>query len=112
MTERNKMRLMLGTPNNPSLLVNVTEFRASKDFDFFVVNGGWEGTLHPNGRITIWHPDNPWSDLDINEILCDNQDRLRGDYNTVFCNFSNPDYVAPKPKELPVRVWQDDDIPF
>jgi hypothetical protein len=43
--------------------------------------------------------------------LCDNQDRLRGDYQEVFNNFDNPDYVAPR-REV---VWfdaTDDDIPF
>lgn len=106
------MRLMLGTPNNPTLLVMVTESRSQNDFDFWVVNGGWDGTYNPNGCITVHQPGEPWTDLDSIEILCDNQDRLRGDYNTVFCNFDNPDYVAPKPKELPAMVWQDDDIPF
>jgi hypothetical protein len=45
--------------------------------------------------------------------LCDNPDRLRGDYNTVFENFDNIDYVASKPKHKRVVFYEmDDDIPF
>lgn len=103
------MRLMLGTKNKPSLLVEVEQEYLPTHFEFYVVNGGWEGTFN-NGHVTVWHPSHPWTDLDKTEILSDNQDRLRGDYNDVFSNFDNPDYVAPTPKALP--AWWDDDIPF
>lgn len=47
------------------------------------------------------------------EILSSDQDRLRGDYQTVFDNFDDPDYVAPNP-ELNATYYSDmdDDIPF
>lgn len=82
------MRLMLGTPDQPSLLVDIEQEKSPTEFDFWVVNGAWHGTF-TDGHITIWHPDRPWTKLDKTEILCNNQDRLRGDYQTVFDNFSN-----------------------
>lgn len=109
------MRLMLGTKDNPSLLVNVKENYDPNHFDFYVVNGAWDGTFY-KGHITIHHPWNPWTDLGITEILSDNQDRLRSqwesDYQEVFNNFHNPDYVAPKPKKVELPSYWDDDIPF
>lgn len=110
------MRLMLGTKDNPSLLVDVGQEYSPTHFEFYVVNGCWDGTFH-NGHVTVWHPKNPWSDLDKIEILCDNQDRLRttsewGSYNDVFANFHNPDYVAPKSEKYFTPAWWDDDIPF
>lgn len=104
------MRLMLGTVDRPSLLVELEQEKSPTEFDFWVVNGAWRGT-YTNGCITIWHPDQPWTNLEMNEILTDNQDRLRGDYNDVFNNFDNPDYVAPQPKVV-VFDDMDDDIPF
>jgi len=109
------MRLMLGTQERPSLLVNVKQEYSTTHFDFWVVNGNWDGTFY-NGYVTVHHPYNPHSSLDKIEILCDNQDRLRssdwsGGYQTVFDNFNNPDYVAPKPKPV-VFDDMDDDIPF
>jgi hypothetical protein len=103
------MRLMLGHNERPSLLVDITKQHSPTRFDFWVVNGAWDGT-YTDGYVTVWHPWNPHTDLDKVEILCDNQDRLRGPYTTVFENFDNPEYVAPKPKPLP-DYW-DDDIPF
>jgi hypothetical protein len=44
------------------------------------------------------------------EILCDNQDRLRGDWPDVFEHFDDPSYVGPVPKPFPAD-W-DDDIAF
>lgn len=105
------MRLMLGNNNTPSLLVDVEQEHSTGHFEFWVVNGCWEGTYN-NGRITVWHPYEPWSDLDGLEILCDNQDRLRGHYQDVFWNFHDPDYIAPKPKKVELPANWDDDIPF
>lgn len=109
------MRLMLGTVDHPSLLVDIQQEFSPTHFEFWVVNGCWEGT-YTNGYVTVWHPDNPWSNLDKTEILCDNQDRLRttgewGGYQAVFDNFDNPNYVAPKREPV---VFHDmyDDIPF
>jgi len=104
------MRLMLGTKERPSLLVDVQQEKSPSEFDFWVVNGAWEGTFY-NGYVTVHHPWNPHSSLDKTEILCDNQDRLRGDYQEVFDNFNNVDYVAPK-REPVVFADMDDDIPF
>jgi hypothetical protein len=106
---------MLGTVDHPSLLVDIQQEFSPTHFEFWVVNGCWEGT-YTNGYVTVWHPDNPWSNLDKTEILCDNQDRLRttgewGGYQAVFDNFDNPNYVAPKREPV---VFHDmyDDIPF
>jgi hypothetical protein len=102
---------MLGTVERPSLLVDIEQEKSSSEFDFWVVNGAWHGTF-TNGHITVWDPPTgSWSKLDIDEILCDNQDRLRGDYQEVFNNFDNPNYVAPK-REPVVFHDMDDDIPF
>ena len=103
------MRLMLGTRNIPNLLIDVEKIHGPGHFDFWVVNGAWNGTYY-NGYVTIWHPSEPYSSLDKIDILTDNQDRLRGDYNDVFINFCNTEYVAPKSKPLP-SDWEDD-IPF
>lgn len=104
------MRLMLGTMDYPSLLVDIGQEKSPTEFDFWVVNGAWEGTFY-NGYVTVHHPWNPHSSLEKIEILCDNQDRLRGDYQEVFDNFHNPNYVAPK-REPVVFHNMDDDIPF
>ena len=104
------MRLMLGTKDCPSLLVDIMQEHSAAHFDFWVVNGAWAGTFY-NGYVTIWHPDRPWTNLDMTDILSDNQDRLRGDYQEVFDNFHNPDYVAPR-REPVVFHDMDDDIPF
>ena len=110
------MRLMLGTQERPSLLVNVQQEYSPTHFDFWVVNGNWDGTYY-NGYVTVHHPYNPHSSLDKVDILCDDQDRLRssdwsGGYQEVFNNFDNPDYVAPKPKPVEYPASWDDDIPF
>jgi hypothetical protein len=105
------MRLMLGTKEQPSLLVDIEQEKSPTEFDFWVVNGAWHGTF-TNGHITVWDPPTgSWSKLDIDEILCNNQDRLQGDYQEVFDNFDNPDYVAPR-REPVVFHDMDDDIPF
>ena len=105
------MRLMLGTTVRPSLLVEIEQEKSPTEFDFWVVNGAWRGSF-TNGYITVWDPPSgSWSSLDKDEILCDNQDRLRGEYQEVFDNFNNLDYVAPKPKVVRFDDM-DDDIPF
>lgn len=110
------MRLMLGTVVRPSLLVNVKQEYSPTHFDFWVVNGNWDGTYY-NGHVTVYGcPSGDYSSLDKIEILCDDQDRLRssdwsGGYQEVFNNFDNPGYVAPKPKPV-VFHDMDDDIPF
>ena len=109
------MRLMLGTVDNPSLLVDIEQEYSPTHFEFWVVNGAWKGT-YTNGHVTVWHPYEPWSELDNTEILCDNQDRLRSvphyEYQEVFNNFDNPNYVAPKADKYFVPSWWEDDIPF
>ena len=108
---------MLGTKERPSLLVNVKQEYSKDHFDFWVVNGNWDGTFQ-HGYITIWDcPSGDYSSLDKIEILCDNQDRLRssdwsGGYQTVFDNYNNPDYVAPTPKKVVLPADWDDDIAF
>ena len=104
------MRLMLGTNDNPSLLVNVEQEYAPGHFEFWVVNGAWAGTFY-QGKITVWHPDSPWTDLVNLGVLSRNQDRLRGDYQPVFDNWSNPNWRAPKHQPVEHLAW-DDDIAF
>jgi hypothetical protein len=105
------MRLMLGTKDRPSLLIELEQEMSPTHFDFWVVNGAWYGVF-TNGYITILGcPGGDYTSLEKTEILCDNQDRLRGDYDTVFANFDNVDYVAPVPKRV-VFDDMDDDIPF
>jgi len=102
---------MLGTKGMPSLLVDVSEDFDLGIFDFWVINGAWKGK-YTNGWITIYGaPGGDFSSLDRVEILTDDQDRLRGDYQDVFDNFDNVDYVAPK-REPVVFADMDDDIPF
>lgn len=104
------MRLMLGRNGEPCLLVSVDDNYNPYDFKFYVINGCWEGQCQ-DGMITInGCPSGDYSSLDPVEILCDDQKRLRGEYNEVFVNFENPDYVGPEPKPIP--AWLDDDVPF
>lgn len=108
------MRLMLGTAERPSLLVDVEDNYDPTHFKFHVINGAWEGTFY-NGYVTVHHPYNPHSSLDKVEILTDNQDRLRCrwayNYQEVFDNWDNPDYVAPS-YTYNREFLEDDDIPF
>jgi len=105
------MRLMLGTKDQPSLLIELEQEMSPTYFDFWVVNGAWYGVF-TDGFITVLGcPTGNFSSLEKTEILCDNQDRLRGDYNTVFENFDDVNYVAPVPKRV-VFTDMDDDIPF
>ena len=105
------MRLMLGTKGNPSLLVAVEQERSPADFDFWVVNGAWSGVFNDGHMTVLGCPTGDFSSLDHVEILTDNQDRLRGEYQNVFNNFSNPEYVAPAAKIVDFSDM-DDDIPF
>ena len=105
------MRLMLGTNDQPSLLIELEQEMSPTHFDFWVVNGAWQGVF-THGYITVLDcPSGDFSSLEKTEILCDNRDRLRGDYDTVFANFDNVDYVAPVLKRA-VFDDMDDDIPF
>lgn len=110
------MRLMLGTNNTPRLLVNVKQEHGPDHFEFWVVNGNWDGTFY-KGYVTVHHPYNPHSSLDKVEILCNDQDRLRssdwsGGYQEVFNNFHDESYVAPKREPVKYPASWDDDIPF
>lgn len=101
---------MLGLDNDPSLLVDVANDYNPANFDFYVINGNWEGT-YTRGFITLKGvPSGDYSNLRKIDILCDNQDRLRGEYNEVFVNFDNENYVGPVSKYVPTEF--DDDIPF
>lgn len=105
------MRLMLGSDGVPSLLVTVGDFFNRDYFDFRVVNGAWDGVF-TNGYITVYGPGKECiSYIDHKlEILCDEQDRLRGHYEDVFANFSNPTWISPPDKT--VDDFYDDDVAF
>jgi len=104
------MRLMLGHENEPDLLVEVEDHYDSRVFKFWVVNGAWEGIFDHGKLFVIDHYDNqPVSHTAM--ILCDNQDRLRGNYQDVFCNFKNENYVTPMHRRISFDDI-DDDIPF
>jgi hypothetical protein len=108
---------MLGTKERPELLVNVGQEYSPTHFDFWVVNGAWDGTYY-NGYVTVHDcPSGDYSSLDKVEILCNNQDRLRssdwsGGYQEVFNNFHDENYVAPNPEPVKYPASWDDDIPF
>jgi hypothetical protein len=115
---------MLGTlgSTQPQLLVEISDSKTDfTRFHFVVINGGWEGlfeVFYPvsNNVMRVFAPDG--TDVYTDQIiLCDNQDRLRGDYQSVFNNYYNPHYVAPECKNhkryiLPDLSDMDDDIPF
>lgn len=102
---------MLGNGTEPNLLVNVDSGYDPEKFNFLVVNGAWHG-VYTAGYITVSNPPGgAFSSLDQIEIICDDQDRLRGHYDTVFERYSDLDYVAPVPKPV-VFDDMDDDIPF
>jgi hypothetical protein len=110
------MRLMLGKQGCPELLVEVDEKHTHnwvshrRHFAFWVVNGAWKGTF-TDGVVEVFTPYSKEASLVSGvEVLTDNQDRLRGDYQTVFENFDNPDYVAPHYPSFKTR--DHDDIPF
>jgi hypothetical protein len=103
---------MLGD-DKPSLLVSVDKGYNPNRFNFHVVNGAWEGEFI-NGNISVFGPPGgDFTSLGKMKILCDDQARLRShsqDYNDVFANFDNPNYVGPDKYE--VHWAADDDIPF
>ena len=103
------MRVMLGKDTEPSLLVDVESGNYPTEFKFWVVNGAWYGSFI-NGMVIVDHYLH--HQVDNMLILCDNQDRLRGEYQDVFENFDNPNYVAPKPEYKPLSADWYDDIPF
>ena len=103
---------MLGNDGKPFLLVNVEENYNPKKFEFYVINGAWDG-IFIDGYLTINHPWHPFSSLDKVQIICTDQKRLRShpwDYQDVFNNFDNPNYVGPEPKPIPEDFL--DDIAF
>jgi hypothetical protein len=103
---------MLGSTDCPSLLIELEQEKSPTEFDFWVINGHWSGTF-TTGHITVWDcPTGDFSSLEKIEVLTDNQDRLRGDYQDVFDNFGNPDYVAPRREKVVLPACWDDDIPF
>lgn len=105
------MRLMLGNGTEPGLLVEVDDSYDPALFEFYVINGAWYGKF-TNGYLTVLGcPGGAFSVLKLTEIICDNQDRLRGHYDGVFENFANPNYIAAKPKKVEYRDMNDD-IPF
>ena len=81
------MRLMIGCEERPALLVDVDTNYDPNDFDFYVINGNWDGHHH-NGFISVFGcPGGDFTSLEKCQILTDNQHRLRGDYQTVFREF-------------------------
>lgn len=103
-------RLMLGSEKSPVLLVSVKDSYNPLHFDFFVINGSWNGYFD-NGVITVKAPNGDFISDKNMSIICDNQDRLRGtSYQEVFDNFSNENYVAPL--EVLKVVLDEDEIPF
>lgn len=105
---------MLNTVNGePSLLVDVDDNYDPKDFTFWVINGAWRGKF-VNGNMSVNDKyDSVCTFCRGMTISCDNQDRLRGDYQEVFNNFDNVDYVAPKPEYKKTGSDDyDDDIAF
>lgn len=116
----NGIRLMLGVSGEPALLVEApSDWKDKEVFDFYVVNGAWNGRLTKEsfntGTVRV-EPNQKRFDEDeqnLVEILTDNQDRLRGNYQDVFDNFSNKDYKAPEYKFVAaVDDCYDDDIAF
>jgi len=119
------VRLMLGyaDSNEPELLVEVDASYNPTSFDFYVVNGDWYGSVKDT-TLTINMPS--WCDGDEENttregvyIMSSNQDRLRGDYQTVFKKFDDPTYIAPPngkwewtDDRTPDQEFWDDDIPF
>ena len=108
---RNQERVMIGMNGKPSLLVEVTAAESPTSFMFTVVNGGWKG-VYTDGVLTI--PDREKNEPIECEILTRNQDRLRGEYNDVFNNFHNENYVAKQYDSYSDKYYDDldDDIAF
>ena len=103
---------MIGCEERPTLLVDVDTNYDPNDFDFYVINGNWDGHCH-NGFISVFGcPGGDFTSLEKCKILTDNQHRLRGDYETVFNNIHNEAYLAPSYAKKYQSVDIDDDIPF
>jgi hypothetical protein len=99
---------MLGIDDSPYLLVETDANFNRNHFDFWVVNGAWNGVFR-DSRVYIERDKEPVDH--VVTILTDNQDRLRGEYQTVFNNFGDENYVAPKPIYT-AEDFEDDDIAF
>jgi hypothetical protein len=92
------MRLMLGN-ERPELLVEVDGEFKENYFRFWVINGMWTGEFR-NGDIIVNVFDH-WPEYALvhYKILCRDQNRLDcclADYQTVFDNFHDPNWIAPK----------------
>lgn len=103
-------RLMLGVNETPILLVEVADSYNPLRFSFSVVNGCWDG-YYNKGEITVKKSTSDVVSKDRLEIICKNQDRLSGDYSSVFENFSNKDYIAEK-STFSTEDLEEDTIPF
>lgn len=105
------MRAMIGVNNVPNLLVDIEQEYALDHFDFWVVNGAWHWTFF-KGNVSIYGcPGGDYTSLGSWEVLSTDMNRLRGDYQTVFDYWNNPNYVAPAAEYAVPTDW-DDDIPF
>ena len=105
------MRLMLGHNGLPWLLVT-TSSPTHDTFEFDVINGAWDGSFD-NGTVTVHKTGYVVQGC---VVLCDDQLRLQSEsgweYQVVFDNFDNPDYVGkPMPATVSSMDW-DDDVPF
>ena len=110
------IRLMLGRGITPDLLVEVVSQYNPDMFGFHVVNGCWNGVF-TNGYITVRGcAGGDYTSIDTTlNIICNDQDRLGGDYNDVFSNFDNIHYVSPNKTTHRIATGfddMDDDIPF
>ena len=102
------MRLMLGDIMGTNLLVSVDDNYSPEEFSFYVINEDWKGKFQL-GIITV---DNHDTISHGNKILTDNQNRLGGEYQDVFDNFHNVDYIAPPNMTFNYPESWNDDIPF
>lgn len=102
---------MIGLDSIPSLLVDIEQHHSPDHFDFLVVNGDWYGTFI-NGNVTVHDcPSGDYTSLGDWKVLSTDSNRLCGNYQSVFDNWHNPNYVAPTQLEQYPPSW-DDDIPF
>ncbi len=97
---------MIGIGSSAELLVDVVDNYNPVNFNFYVVNGNWEGFFIAG---EVYYSDRIGCIGTNYQILTSNQDRLRGDYNTVFNNFDNINYIAPHYKKY---TLYEDNIPF
>jgi hypothetical protein len=89
------MRLMLGN-ERPELLVDVIGEFKKNYFRFHVINGMWTGEFQNGDIIIDAYPE--YATVHY-KILCMDQNRLScqlADYQTVFDNFHDPNWIAPK----------------